>query len=149
MAHFNWGVLRADWDDPAVAPFVAALDAVNTAASESPGFVWRLGDHDMETAQQDMSDIGPPERVASTLSVWTSAETLQAFTYGKMHGTFFGRRAEWFAPQDRPRYVLWDIPAGHRPGLSEAMERRAHLRELGPTDAAFDFGYARSRRSAA
>ena len=32
VAQMNWGVLRADWEDPAVAEFVDNLDRVNAVA---------------------------------------------------------------------------------------------------------------------
>ncbi len=69
IAHMNWGILRADWEDPLVAEFVEALDRVNAVAARSPGFVWRMPDDEMEAEQAVVGAIWPPGRVASTLSV--------------------------------------------------------------------------------
>jgi hypothetical protein len=35
--------------------------------------------------------------------------------------------------------VLWWVPAGHVPSVSEAQERLAYLKEHGPTPRAFTF----------
>ncbi|MEM9198219.1 MAG: DUF3291 domain-containing protein [Pseudomonadota bacterium] len=143
IAHLNAGRLRADWDDPLVADFVAALGHVNAIATRSAGFVWRFSDADMETAQDDPAGLwrGDP-RVAATLSVWRSVEDLRHFVHDTLHGAFLRRRAEWFEPPDGPAYVIWPIQAGHIPGLAEAAERLAHLAAYGPSAWAFDFGWA-------
>jgi Domain of unknown function (DUF3291) len=42
LAQVNIGRLVAPVDDPLLAEFMAALDPVNAAADNTPGFVWRL-----------------------------------------------------------------------------------------------------------
>ena len=40
---------------------------------------------------------------------------------------------------DETYNVLWWVPAGHRPNVTEAIERLDHLRLHGPTPFAFTF----------
>ena len=42
-------------------------------------------------------------------------------------------------PLDGPSLVLWWVPAGHLPTLSEAIDRLEYLRRQGPSAAAFTF----------
>ena len=42
LAQLNVGHARFPTDDPRMAEFMGALDAVNALAERSPGFVWRL-----------------------------------------------------------------------------------------------------------
>ena len=44
LAQLNVGHIRYPTDDPRMAEFMNALDAVNALAERSPGFVWRLKD---------------------------------------------------------------------------------------------------------
>ena len=90
IAQMNWGILRADWDDPSVAEFVENLDRVNRIAMRSPGFVWMMPEEEMDAAQNDAEGVfGGNPRTASTLSVW---ETPQALDHFVQHGScqFYG-----------------------------------------------------------
>ncbi|MEL6167981.1 MAG: DUF3291 domain-containing protein [Pseudomonadota bacterium] len=144
IAHLNWGVLKAPWEDPLVADFVNALDRVNAVAERSPGFLWRMPGEAMEREQTLMHAFGPPERVASSLSVWESAAELDHFVQKTIHGAFMARRDEWFEVLERPQYVLWHVADGHRPTVSEGAARRDTYRARGPSMDAFDFEYARA-----
>lgn len=142
IAHLNASRLRADWDDPLVAEFVAALDGVNAIAARSPGFVWRLSDTDIEAAQDDRAGVwGGDPRIAATLSVWRDVESLRHFAHDTRHGAFLRRRAAWFEPHQGPAYVIWPVAEGHRPGLTEAKARFDHLARHGPSAHAFDFSW--------
>ena len=71
LAEFNIGILKYDWEDPRVADFRDNLDAVFALAARSPGYVWHMGEDEMEAAQLDASGpLGGNPRTASTLSVW-------------------------------------------------------------------------------
>ncbi|MBM9594107.1 DUF3291 domain-containing protein [Roseitranquillus sediminis] len=144
IAHLNWGLLRADWDDPLVAPFVRAVDAVNAAAARAPGFVWRLPDED-----GDWSPLGDSPRLAATLSVWKSAESLEAFVTRAVHGAFLSRRAEWFVPLDVPTYVIWPVAPGHRPTPAEGKARLDRLAADGAGPEDFDFAWQSRNRTEA
>lgn len=153
VAEFNWGTLKHDWGSPKIAEFELALNRVNTLATRSPGFVWRMGDDAMETAQAGhLSALAPAERLASTLSVWETADQLYAFVHKTVHGAFVRKGASWFAKHTGHAYVLWPVEVGKMPTTEEAHERLRILDRYGPSKEAFDFGWvrqdaARSRNS--
>ena len=48
------------------------------------------------------------------------------------------RRRSHRCPVGRVIYfVLWHVPAGHRPSVQEAIERLEHLKAHGPSERAF------------
>ncbi|MEX0284820.1 MAG: DUF3291 domain-containing protein [Paracoccaceae bacterium] len=144
LAEFNIGTLLYDWDDPRVADFANNLDLVNGIAARSPGFVWRLSDDDMESAQLDADGVlGGNPRTASTLSVWEDLASLEHFVWNTVHKKFYDRRDEWYGEGQGLRLVMWWVPAGHKPTIVEAMERYHHLEAHGDTD--FAFGWAGAR----
>ena len=49
------------------------------------------------------------------------------------------RRREWFERMAQAYFVLWWVPAGHRPTIPEAIARLELLRARGPTPDAFTF----------
>lgn len=142
IAEFNIGVLRHDWDDPRVADFADNIDRVNAVARRSPGFVWMLDDDAMDAAQNDAGGVlGGNPRTASTLSVWTDAGALSSFVFRTVHRAFYQRGPEWFEPGQGLRFVMWRVPAGHRPDIVEAKARLDHLAAHGDTDHAFGWGH--------
>jgi hypothetical protein len=66
-------------------------------------------------------------------------ESLERFVYLTLHKRFYGRRSEWFEHFDEPYFVMWWVPAGHRPSVQEAVARLDHLKENGTSDYAFDW----------
>ena len=147
LAEFNLGVLRHDWDDPRVKGFGDGLDLVNGAAARSPGFVWRLGDDEMDAAQNAADGaLGGNPRTASTLAVWESGEALEHFVWNTVHKRFYDRKDEWYAPTDALRLVMWWVPEGHRPTVTEAMARFRKLEAQGDTDEAFGWAHLSAAR---
>lgn len=142
LAEFNKGTLRYDWDDRRVRDFTDNLERVNALATRSPGYVWHMPGDEME-AQQLAADgpLGGNARMASTLSVWEDVKSLEQFVWKTVHKQFYDRKAEWFAPTDAIRLVLWWVPRGHRPTVAEAMERFRHLEQHGDSDFAFGWSY--------
>ena len=141
LAELNFGTLRHDWDDPRVAPFVEAIDKVNAIARRSPGFIWMLGDDEMDVAQRDPAGpFGDNNRVASTLSVWEDGASLMAFVHNTLHQRFMARAADWFEPGDRSHLVMWPVSLGHRPSLAEGLDRYRRLKTQGDTWVAFGAG---------
>lgn len=138
LAELNIARPRYALDDPRIAPFMAALDAVNAIAERADGFVWRLtGDGNDAT---DLSVATEPDAIVN-LSVWRDAEALEHFVWNTVHHRFYRRREEWFADYRNAYFVMWWVPDGHRPGLAEAMERLHHLRAFGSTDHAFGWDH--------
>lgn len=147
IAELNIGILRHDWDDPRVQGFVDGLDLVNGVARRSPGFVWMLGEDDMDSAQNDPEGpMGGNPRMAATLSIWESVETLEVFVWNTVHRQFYERRAEWYDAVESLRLVMWWVPVGHRPGIAEAMERFRHLEAHGDSDQAFGWKHLEDAR---
>ena len=147
LAEFNKGVLRHDWDDPRVRDFADNIAKVNEVALRAPGFVWMLGEAEMDAAQRDPGGVlGGNLRTASTLSVWTDAERLEGFVWDTVHRVFYARRGEWFAEGQGLRLVLWWIPEGHRPTIEEAMARFRHLEAHGDSDHAFGWRWLTEAR---
>ena len=142
IAEMNLGVLRHDWDDPRVKDFVDGLELVNGVAERSPGFVWRMGDAEMDAAQRDAAGpLGGNPRLASTLSVWESVAALEHFVWNTVHRAFYARKAEWYDVVETPRLVMWWVPAGHRPCVAEGMERFRSLERDGNSDHAFGWSH--------
>ena len=140
LAQVNIGRLTAPVDSPVLAGFMAALDPVNAAADQAPGFVWRLQTEDGNaTAIQAFGwDAAGSAGVILNMSVWTDVEHLGAFVFGEMHRQIMRRRREWFHPMREAYLACWWVPAGHRPGTGEAEERVRYLRRHGPTPHAFN-----------
>jgi len=139
LAQVNIGRLTAPVDSPALADFMAALDPVNAAADQAPGFVWRLQTEDGNATgiQAFEWDAGGSAGVILNMSVWTGIEHLGAFVYSEAHRQIMRRRREWFQPMREAYMACWWVPAGHRPSTGEAEERVRHLRAHGPTPHAF------------
>jgi hypothetical protein len=134
LAQLNIGRIRYPLDDPRMADFVNNLDRVNAIAEHTPGFVWRLQDDSGNaTAIHAFDD----PRMLLNMSVWESVEALERFVWQTVHKRIYGRRPEWFEPLDRPHFVMWWVPAGHRPDLAEAKGRLEYLWAHGPSDYAF------------
>jgi hypothetical protein len=142
LAELNFGELRYDWDDPRVRNFVDNLDMVNGLAAQSPGVVWRLSDDDMDAAQTSAGGaFGGNLRMASTLSVWQDAASLEHFVWNTVHRQFYAQRAEWYDAVGNSNLVMWWVPVGHRPTVAEGLARHAHLRAHGPSDDAFGWAW--------
>lgn len=135
LAQVNIARAREPLGAPLMAPFVARLAEINALAEASPGFVWRLAGEAETTPYVTTGDL----RLIVNMSVWDSVDALRAFVFRGGHAEVMRRRAEWFEPIARAHLVLWWIPAGHNPTLSEARERLKHLRDRGESPAAFTF----------
>jgi len=134
LAQLNIGRFRYPTDDPRMADFMNNLALVNALAERSAGFVWRLQD---DTGNATAIRPFPDPNMAVNLSVWENVEALEQYVYRTVHRRFYGRREEWFDKLDGPHFVMWWVPAGHRPSLAEAKERLEHLAAHGPSDHAF------------
>ncbi|MFC3077196.1 DUF3291 domain-containing protein [Phenylobacterium terrae] len=135
LAQINIARLKAPFDAPETAEFVANLGRINALAEAAPGFVWRPVDEPPEVPPA----FEDPMLVAN-LSVWEDLESLAAFVYRSGHRDVMRRRREWFV--DTPVYMaLWWVRAGHRPRESEGKARLELLAQIGPTPEAFTFRY--------
>lgn len=136
IALINVARLVAPADSPIVAEFMEALDPINELADSSHGFVWRFQTDDGNaTAVRPYDD----DQVLINISTWTSIEALSDYVYRSMHTTYLRRKREWFDRMDDATIALWWVPAGHRPGVEEAVARLELLRRHGPVPDAFTF----------
>lgn len=137
LAQVNIALAREPLDAPLLADFMASLAPVNARADLARGFVWRMQSEDGDATA--VRGFGEDPRLIINLTVWQSLETMRDFVYGEpAHLAVMRRRREWFERLDLYT-VLWWVPAGHRPAVTEAEERLECLREHGPTARAFTF----------
>lgn len=135
LAQLNLARLLAPLDSPQLADFVANLERINALAERSPGFLWRL-----QTPAGDATAIRHfGDDVIVNMSVWVDVESLRRFVYRAGHAAFLRRRREWFESCRAVNLVLWWVPAGHRPSLTEAEHRLEQLRTHGASREAFSF----------
>jgi hypothetical protein len=136
LAQINIGRLLHPLDDARMADFVENLDAINSLAEASEGFVWRLKD---ETGNATSIAAYEDPAIIVNMSVWTGPEALFAFAYRTAHRRFVQRRKEWFQLFDAPYLALWWIAEGAVPTVAEGRQRLDHLARVGPTAHAFTF----------
>ncbi|MBB5221817.1 hypothetical protein HNP73_001753 [Amaricoccus macauensis] len=146
LAQLNVGRLQGEPDDPRVAEFMAAIDRVNGLGKRMPGFVWMMeGSGGPNTGNTDTHIDGDP-RFVTNLTVWKDVESLEHFVWNTVHRQFYERRSEWFELLGEQHFVMWWVPAGHRPTLDEALARLAHLREHGDGEHAFGWAQLEAAR---
>ena len=135
LAQLNVAVMKEPLESPSMADFVANLERINALAEGSPGFVWRLqSDEGDATAFRPLGDT-----TLVNMSVWKDVASLNQYVYRSAHAEIMRRRNEWFEKMREAFVVLWWVPAGHRPGIEEAIAKLEHLRAHGPTESAFTF----------
>jgi hypothetical protein len=138
LAQLNIAALKAPLDSPELKDFVANLDRINALAEGSPGFVWRLkGDGNDATSLRPLG-----EEIIVNMSVWRDVAALRDYVYRSGHVEIMRRRREWFTRMAEAYMVLWWVPGGHVPTMTEAVERLTLLRQQGPTVQAFTFAEA-------
>jgi len=135
LAQLNVGHIRYPTDDPRMAEFMNALDAVNALAERSPGFVWRFKDDASNNATNVL--VTPDPSFLINMSVWETPEQLQHFVWNTVHKRFYMKKGNWFAPMEKPHFVMWWVAAGHNPTPQEALARLDHLTTYGPSPQAF------------
>jgi hypothetical protein len=90
--------------------------------------------------------IGGDPRFVSNLTVWTDVGSLERFVWGTIHKRFYERRAEWFEVLKDQHFVMWFVPAGHRPTVTEALARLEHRKAHGDSEQAFGWAFLTDAR---
>src|SRR5262245_227275 len=135
LAQLNVALMKEPLTSPTMADFVNNLDRINALAESSPGYVWRL-----QTEEGDATALRPlGDDTLVNVSVWKDVESLNNYVYRSAHVEIMRRRKEWFDKMREAYVVLWWIPRGHRPTVTEAIARLELLRAKGPTQEAFTF----------
>jgi hypothetical protein len=137
LAQLNTARLEHPIGAAEMVDFVAALDEVNAVADAAPGFVWRLRDDSGNATA--LRPFGA-DRIVN-LSVWIDLESLRAYVFDSVHAGVLRRRREWFDRSESVS-VLWWVPAGHIPDVTEASQRSDLLLREGPGTQAFTFARA-------
>ena len=151
LAELNVGRLIAPTDDLRVGDFMEALDRINGMGKRMPGFVWMMegsgepGPKKTGVGNTDAKIAGDPQSI-SNLTVWESVETLEAFVWNTVHRQFYARRQEWFEVLGKMHFVMWWVPAGHKPTLEEALAKLDHLREHGASEEAFGWAWLKEAK---
>jgi len=133
LAEFNIARIRYPLDDPRMAEFVDNVDRVNRLAEKIDGFVWRLQDENGHAMNMRVYD---DPAILPNLTLWETPQALKRFVWQTLHGRFYRRREDWFAPTDTP-LVMWWVVAGERPTMADGVARRDHLITHGPSEYAF------------
>jgi hypothetical protein len=141
IAELNVGRLLTPTDDPRVADFMNNLDRINGLGKRMPGFVWMMEGSGEPGTGNTETGIGDDPQYVSNLTVWDSVTALEKFVWGTIHKQFYERRAEWFEVLGEMHFVMWWVPAGHRPTLDEALAKLDHLKAHGDTEQAFGWSY--------
>ena len=137
LAQVNIAVANGPTDSAIMAEFMGALDAINRAADNAPGFVWRLQEENGNLT--DVRVFDEPDMLIN-LSVWDSVESFKAYTYGTAHGPYVKRRQEWFTkPDGLPVLAMWWVRSGEFPTAMEGRRRLELMAEVGPNPDAFNF----------
>jgi hypothetical protein len=136
IAQLNIGKFRFPTTDERMAGFMNQLKPINALADNAPGFVWRLQD---ESGDATAIRAFPDNMLAVNFSVWESIEALFNYVYYSDHAKVLRERKQWFEHMTEHYMVLWWIPAGRIPTLTEAKDRLEALRRDGPTAYAFNF----------
>ena len=61
------------------------------------------------------------------------------------HRAVLARRSDWFDPME-PSLALWEVPEGHIPSVTEALDKLAELGRDGPSASVFTFRWWRENR---
>lgn len=146
LAELNIGRLLAPTDDPRVAEFMANLDRINGLGKRMPGFVWMMEGSGEPGTGNTENAIGDDPQFVANLTVWEDVEALERFVWGTLHKQFYERRAEWFELMGDQHFVMWWVPAGHRPTLQEGLARLDLLRRNGDSDDAFGWTHLAEAR---
>ena len=97
--------------------------------------MWRYQDESGNATSTRPYDGDP--MMAVNMSVWENVESLEKYVWQTVHKRFYAQRHEWFEKMDERYFVMWWVPAGHRPSIAEAIERLEHLKTHGASDHAF------------
>jgi hypothetical protein len=136
LAQLNIGEIRAPLDSPELQDFVDNLDGINALAESSTGFIWRLkGDGNDATSLRPYDS----DKIIVNMSVWRDVASLRAFVYDSAHVAIMKRRREFFTRMVKAYLVLWWVPAGHEPTVTDAVAKLEMLRAHGSTAEAFTF----------
>lgn len=134
LAQLNIANAVASMDSPEMAGFVARLDEIHELSDNADGFIWRWESGSVDSSVVDI--FGDP-RLLVNLSLWESVESLKHFVYKTVHVELIRDREAWFDKMPEMHQVVWWVPEGHIPSVTEAKQKLDTLRADGPSEAGF------------
>ena len=99
LAQLNVGRIRYATDDPRMAEFMGALDAVNALGRAQSGLRVAPQGRAATTPPTFWSRDDPPFLV--NMSVWETAEQLEHFVWNTVHKRIYQKKGNWFEPMRR------------------------------------------------
>lgn len=138
LAQLNLADAIADMESSIMADFVNNTDRINALAAKHLGYVWSLEERP-ESEKENRVAIFGKESLLVNMTIWENRETLFDFVYKTAHKDIMIRKKEWFTKMPKIHMVLWYVPDGHQPTISEGKERLDHLRKHGESEYAFSF----------
>jgi hypothetical protein len=144
IVHFNVARLLHPPGDPRVAEFVDNTTRVNALATRCKGHIWHLADEDALVTNPDYAGAHNDPCLVYSMSVWETFQDFEFFVYKTLHGAFFRRRQEWFAPMADPNYVMWDFEGTAPIPTALGWAKLEHLATHGASAEAYDLAYVRA-----
>lgn len=135
LAQFNVSRALYSLDDPRMRGFMANIDRINGLADRVAGFVHRVKDDSGNALGIRLYQNDP--LVLANLTVWTDEEALHRFVFQTAHKHFFARGHEWFDKSFGSKNVMWNVPVGYIPPMTEGVEKLAYYEKYGNTDLVF------------
>lgn len=129
VAQYNVVRLAHPIDSPEMQGFMDLLDPIHHAGDVSKGFIWRFKGENGDNAL-DMRPSDGDEGILIAMTVWETADDLDAFMKGP-HLEAFLRRREWFV-RGSGENVCWYVRPGELPTVKDGEQRLALLQKHGP-----------------
>jgi hypothetical protein len=146
LAVYNFGIHLDEYESERVAGFRLREPFNFEAASRAEGYIGRSGYDEVPGPESWGEKVYPRflagsgfEDAPSSLSLWSSLESLMAFTYDGVHADALKHARNWNQKQAWPALVLWWVKEGARPVWADGAERLEHLADHGPAHRAFTF----------
>ncbi|WP_440980661.1 DUF3291 domain-containing protein [Shinella sumterensis] len=146
LAVYNFGIHVDEYESDRVAGFRLREPFNFEATSRAEGYIGRSGYDEVPGPESWGEKVYPRflagsgfEDAPSSLSLWSSLESLVAFTYDGVHADALKHARNWNQRQAWPALVLWWVKEGTRPVWADGAERLEHLADHGPTPRAFTF----------
>ena len=141
LAQANAASMKAPYEAPQMQRMTSQIQEINQLAESSKGFLWRLTETNPDELRPIASYLGESSlpNVFFNMSLWTSVDALNQFTYRSSHRSLIKEKHDWIHPSKQASYVLWWVEEGRHPTITEACEKLTQLSTSGATPEAFDF----------
>lgn len=139
LAQCTMVTLRSDLPRAALVEWEWLLKPLFGWTERSRGFLFRLMCEDPATSLLNGAIWMRNRRDLYHISMWQDIQVFSDFSFGKAHEYLVRNKTRWAPSVARVQFVMWWLPAGQPPTLSEANAKLITLEESGPTPAAFNW----------